>query len=107
MDFQGWVLLAVFLISLVALLGFFCTKTRGFKRFSTSTLLLLLVVGLSAIFFAASMLPAQVLANIFFAVIGFAGGLFTGRDPSAPGAGSTKTKKSDTQPQQMAPQRQD
>ena len=49
--FKGGLLLAVFLISLVALLGFFCTKTRGFKRFSTSTLLLLLVVGLSAIFF--------------------------------------------------------
>ncbi len=106
MEFQGWVLLAVFVISLVALLGFFCTKTPGFKRFSTSTLLLLLVVGLSAVFFAASMLSAQILANIFFAVIGFAGGLFAGRDPSAHPPGS-KNKKSDPQPQQIAPQSQD
>ena len=78
MDLNGLVLLAVFVIGLVSLVGFFVTKTTGFGRFATSTFLLLLVVVVSAILFAAGKLDAHIMANIFFAVIGFAGGLFTG-----------------------------
>lgn len=78
MDTNAWLLLAVFVIGLVALVGFFFTKTKGFGLFATSTFLLLLVVVVSALLFAAGKLEVQVLANIFFAVIGFAGGLFRG-----------------------------
>lgn len=77
MDLNSWLLLAVFLVGTASLLGFFVTKAKGFGRFATSTFLLLLVAILSALLFAAGKLEAQVLANIFFAVIGFAGGLFT------------------------------
>ena len=85
MDLNGWVLLAVFVIGLVSLVGFFVTKTTGFGRFATSTFLLLLVVVVSAILFAAGKLDAHIMANIFFAVIGFAGGLFTGRETGGQG----------------------
>ena len=82
MDFN-WLLVAIFILGVVALIGFFCTKTQGFGRFATSSFLLLLVVVITALLFAANKLEAQVIANIFFAVIGFAGGLFTGKDPGA------------------------
>ena len=84
MDTNAWLLLGVFVIGVVALIGFFVTKTKGFGRFATSTFLLLAVVVISAMLYAAGKLDAQVLANIFFAVIGFAGGLFTGKELDAP-----------------------
>ncbi|HUW49556.1 MAG TPA: hypothetical protein VMV75_00925 [Sulfuricella sp.] len=84
METNSWLLISVFAIGLVALLGFFITKTKGFGRFATSTFLLLLVVVLSGLLYAANKLDCQVLANIFFAVIGFAGGLFTGKETPNP-----------------------
>ncbi len=85
-EFREWVLVSVVAINLVALIGFFLTKQSGFSRSSTSTLLLLLVVGSGGILLASGSLPGelrQVFAYIFFAVIGFAGGLFAGRDTGA------------------------
>ncbi len=82
LEFQEWVLVSVVAINLVALIGFFFTKQSGFSSSSTSTLLLLLVVGSGGILLASGSLPGelrQVFANIFFAVIGFAGGLYAGR----------------------------
>jgi len=74
----------VFVIGLISIIGFFVTKTKGFGRFATSTFLILIVVVVSGLLYAAGKLDAQVLANIFFAVIGFAGGLFTNKEPSEP-----------------------
>lgn len=79
-----WLFLGVFAVGFVALIGFFVTKTKGFGRFATSTFLLLLVTVVSSLLFIADKLDGQVLANIFFAVIGFAGGLFTGKDADSP-----------------------
>lgn len=79
MDNNSWLLLSIFVIGTVALTGFFVTKTKGFGRFATSTFLLLLVVILSGLLYAGGKLDAQLIANIFFAVTGFAGGLFTGK----------------------------
>jgi len=83
METTAWLLLAVFIIGVAALIGFFFTKTKGFGRFATSTFLLLLVVIVSALLYAGGKLDGQVLANIFFAVIGFAGGLFTAKEAEA------------------------
>lgn len=83
MEISTWLLLSIFLVGIVALVGFFVTKTKGFGRFATSSFLLLLIVILSSLLFAADKLDGQVLANIFFAVIGFAGGLFTGKEPNS------------------------
>ncbi|MCH9742463.1 MAG: hypothetical protein K0U21_04560 [Proteobacteria bacterium] len=80
MEITNWLLLSIFVVSIVALVGFFVTKTKGFGRFATSSFLVLLVVIVSSLLFAAGKLDSQILANIFFAVIGFAGGLFTGKE---------------------------
>lgn len=80
MNIEACLLLAVFLVSIIAMIGFFITKTKGFGRFATSTFLLLLIVIMSTLLFAADRLEGQVLANIFFAVVGFAAGLFTGKE---------------------------
>lgn len=76
-------LLAVLLLSLVCVVGFFLTKKKGFGRFATSSFLLLMVVVFTALLLAADKLESQVVTNIFFAVIGFAGGLFTGKENRA------------------------
>jgi hypothetical protein len=92
MDSNGWLILAVFVIGLVSLVGFFVTKTAGFGRFATSVFLLVLVVIVSALLFAGGKLDGSVLANIFFAVVGFAGGLFTHRDNTTPNHGVQPTR---------------
>lgn len=80
----NWLLIAIFIIGLTALIGFFVTKTKGFGRFATSTFLILLVVIITGLFFATDKIPTQLLSNIYFAVIGFAGGLFTRREKKTP-----------------------
>ena len=78
--FGNPLLLAILIIGAIALVGFFRTKAKGLGRFTTSTLLLLLVIIIAALLFSAGQLHWQVMANILFAVIGFAGGLFTAKD---------------------------
>ena len=80
MDTVNWELIAIFVLGIVALAGFFYSKTKGFGRFSASTLLMLLVLITSALLYAAGKLDSHIIANVFFAVIGFAGGLFTGKE---------------------------
>lgn len=84
MEIDTWLLLAVFIVGVIALIGFFVTKTKGFGRFATSSFLLLLVVIISTLLYAANRLDGQILANILFAVIGFSGGLFTGKAENSP-----------------------
>lgn len=83
-------MLAIFILGAGALIGFFRSKTDGFGRFTTSTLLILLVVIIASLLFAAGKLDSQVMANVLFAVFGFAGGLFTSKD----GVSKTKTQSS-------------
>ena len=73
-----WLLLAICLFGLVATVGIFLTKTPGFGRFTTSILLLVLVLVFGSMFFSIGKIESPLFANIAFAVIGFAGGLFTG-----------------------------
>jgi hypothetical protein len=77
MDTNNWLLIAVSIIGIAALIGFFATKLAGFGKFTTSTFLMLLIIILTALFFAAGKIQAEFLSNVIFAVIGFAGGLFT------------------------------
>jgi uncharacterized protein YebE (UPF0316 family) len=69
----------ILLIGVITLVGFFATKSPGFGKFSTSTLLMLVVVVVTSLLFVADKLDSQIVANIFFAVVGFAGGLFTNK----------------------------
>lgn len=82
MNQESWLMLGVFVIGLAALVGFFMTKTKGYGRFATSTFLIVLAVVISALLYAAGKLDGQIMANVLFAVIGFAGGLFTGKEQS-------------------------
>jgi len=77
---SDWAAIAVSIVWVAALVGFFRTKKEGFGRFTTSTLLLLLVAGSAAVLCASGRLEVQTLVNIFFAIIGFASGLFTKGD---------------------------
>ncbi|WP_148042296.1 hypothetical protein [Pseudomethylobacillus aquaticus] len=92
MEITNLLLLSIFVVSIVALVGFFVTKTKGFGRFATSSFLLLLVLVVSSLLFAAGKLDSQVVANILFAIIGFSGGLFTGKELDS----SKLSKKSQT-----------
>ena len=77
---EFWLMLSVFLIGTGALVGFFITKTKGYGRYSTSLFLILVVTIVASLVYSAGKLDNQVMANILFVVIGFAGGLFTGKD---------------------------
>ncbi len=80
MENSDWLFISITVIGIGSLIGFFVTKTRGFGRFTTSTFLILVALVLASLFYAAGRLEAQYFANIIFAVIGFAGGLFTGKE---------------------------
>ena len=56
MEITTWLLLSIFVVGIVALVGFFVTKTKGFGRFATSSFLLLLIVIVSSLLFAADKL---------------------------------------------------
>lgn len=73
-------IIALTLLAAGALFGIFQTKTQGFGKYSTSVLLLTLVLFVAALFLAVGKIDASVFANIAFAVTGFAGGLITGKN---------------------------
>ncbi|OUR65723.1 hypothetical protein A9Q79_01650 [Methylophaga sp. 42_25_T18] len=78
-------MMAIFILGAGALIGFFKTKTKGFGRFTTSVFLILLVIIIAALLYAGGKLEGQVMANVLFAVFGFAGGLFTSKDGNEAG----------------------
>ena len=80
MNESNWLTFAVFVIGFVALLGFFSKQKPGFGPYSTSTLLLILVLIFSSLLYVGGKIGDQLLANLLFAVVGFAGGLFTRKD---------------------------
>lgn len=73
-------MIAISILGLTALIGFFITKSQGFGRYTSSILLLLLVITLSTLLVVANRIDTPILVNIFFAIIGFATGLFTKSD---------------------------
>jgi hypothetical protein len=75
-DFLQWGVLVLFALTIV---GIFCTKTKGFGKYTTSTLILTLVLFVAAMAFFQGMVEWQPLANLLFAVAGFAGGLITAK----------------------------
>ncbi|MCG3679084.1 hypothetical protein L5F07_07425 [Aliarcobacter butzleri] len=75
-----WLILGVFLLGLITLIYFFKTKTEGFGIFTVSTLLLILVIFLSSLFYLNGQLDERVMTNILFTISGFAIGLITKKD---------------------------
>jgi hypothetical protein len=81
MTTDSWLLLGVFLLGAGTLFGIFKTKTPGFGRYTTSAILLSLVIVVSALLLVAGMIDGAVFVNIAFAVTGFAGGVVTAKEP--------------------------
>jgi hypothetical protein len=79
-DHQTLVLILIFLVSAGTLCGIFKTKTQGFGKYTSSLVLMTVVISISAGLLAAAIIDASVFANIAFAVTGFAGGLVTAKD---------------------------
>jgi len=79
MDTNTWLLIAVSVIGIATLIGFFVTKIEGYGKFTTSIFLMLIVIIFTAIFFAAGKIQLEFFSNILFAVIGYAGGLITSK----------------------------
>lgn len=85
MTLEKWLLVVVLLISGGAIVGIIKTKTRGWGRFSTSVLLLTLVLFTTTIALVSGRMQLPEVANLLFAVAGFGGGLLTGKDERDPG----------------------
>ena len=80
MTINEWLMIAIFIIGAGSLIGFFKTKTEGFGRFATSVLLIIIVLTIASLLYAGGKLEGNVMANVLFAVFGFAGGLFTSKN---------------------------
>ena len=81
MDANTILVVSVSIIGAIALIGFFRTKTEGYGKYTTSALVLLVLLVLTALLFASGKLDGYLLSNVFLAVAGFAGGLVAGKEP--------------------------
>ena len=61
------------------IVGIFRTKTPGFGKYTTSALLLTLILFVAAMALVQGKVEWTPMANILFAIAGFAGGLITAR----------------------------
>lgn len=64
----------------IAIRGFIQTKTAGWGPFSTSTMLLLLILFLAAIALASGRAQWADISGLLLAVAGYAGGLFAKKE---------------------------
>jgi uncharacterized membrane protein YhhN len=79
LEFLPWGILFVFF---VVVIGIFQSKTPGFGKYTTSTLIFTIVLFVASMAFFTDRLEWAPLANILFAALGFAGGLITNKAAS-------------------------
>lgn len=77
-------LFGLFLLGAGTLFGIFMTKTPGFGRYTTSIILLSLVLVVSAMLLVSGLIESSIFINIAFAVTGFAGGIVTAKEQQTP-----------------------
>lgn len=82
MNLTELLLIFVFIIGASALCIFICTKAKGFGKYTTSVFLIILVTIFMAMLTTAGIIEPKSWSDIVFAIIGFAGGLFTSKDSS-------------------------
>jgi hypothetical protein len=75
MAIEGWSLAALVIVFLAALWVIWKTKTPGFGPYTTSVLVLTLVLFVAAVALLLKPADSEPLVNVLFAVAGFAGGL--------------------------------
>ena len=79
-DCMSWLtFVVVALLALGALGCFWCTKLKGWGPYNTSTLVVVLIVAITAVLFAGGLLGDDFLKSVFWAAVGFASGVFTKR----------------------------
>lgn len=76
---ENYIQLGVLIVFGITIIGIFCTKTKGFGKYTTSTLIFTLVLFVAAVAFVSGRVEWAPLANLLFAVAGFAGGLITAK----------------------------
>ncbi len=77
MDSIPIITLSVFALGTV--IGIFLTKNPGFGRYTSSLLLLMVVLYLAAFFLLLGKVDQTVFINMAFAIAGYAGGLIQGK----------------------------
>ena len=71
--------LGVLIVFGSTIIGIFRTKTPGFGKYTTSALILTLILFVAAMALVEGKVEWTPMANILFAIAGFAGGLITAR----------------------------
>lgn len=79
-DYKMFTVVAISLMHAGVLIGFFLTKTDGFGKFTTATLLFVIVLYTASLAFFLGLVEGASFMNVLAAVVGFAGGLFAARD---------------------------
>ncbi len=77
MDLNLYLLIAVIIVFAGSIFGIFRTKTPGFGKYTTATLVLTLVLFAASVAFLQGKIELQPFSNLLFAVAGYAGGLVT------------------------------
>ena len=77
---EAYTLIAVVVIFGGSIFGVFWTKKQGFGRYTTSVLVLALVLFVASLAFVLGKVELQPLSNLLFAIAGFAGGLITEKE---------------------------
>jgi hypothetical protein len=72
-------LLGLSTVGLGTIVGFFLTKTAGWGKYSTSTLVLLLALFIAAILLVLGKLDSSSFVNVLFAIVGYGGGLIASK----------------------------
>lgn len=79
MENTTWQIVGLTVFAVATMTGIFVTKTPGFGKYSTSVVLLTVVVFIASFFLLFGLINSQVFVNILFAVAGFAGGLINAK----------------------------
>ena len=79
MDKETVALISVTVLGVATVVGILWTKTPGWGMYSTSILILTLALFVIADLLILGKLDGQQAGNLFFTIIGFAGGLIAGK----------------------------
>ena len=75
----AWQVVGLTIFSVATMAGIFITKTPGFGKYTTSVVLLAVIIFVASFFLLFGFINSQIFANILFAVAGYAGGLINGK----------------------------
>ena len=79
MDKEAIGLISLGVLATATVIGIFVTKTKGWGKYSTSTLILTLALLISTLLLILGKVEASVFGNVLFAVVGYAGGLIVSK----------------------------